>query len=348
MWHAADLHDKLKHHASGYKFSGLEQAKFDWASFKPQRDAYIRRLNGVYESNFEREGVEYHHGRAKLIAKDEVQVTLPENKGTYTLKGDHITIAVGGRPTLPSDDKIPGASLGISSDGFFDLTEQPKRVAVVGAGYIAVELAGIFNALGTETHLIIRQDKVLRTFDPTIQDVLTPWIEKTGVKLHKKSHVVKVEGEKGKTLTVHTDVGEKIEVDVLLWAIGRKSNTEGFGLEEVGIKVDPKGDIVVDEYQNSSVSNIYAIGDVQGKWLLTPVAIAAGRRLANRLFGPQEFKDDKLSYDDIPTVVFSHPPIGTVGLTEPAARKKYGDGNVKICKLPITIFFSTILHLSLV
>jgi glutathione reductase (NADPH) len=347
MWHAADLQDKFKHHASGYKFSGVENAKFDWAAFKPQRDAYIRRLNGVYERNFEREGVEYHHGRARFIAKNEVEVTLPDNKGKYTLKGDHITIAIGGHPTIPSDDKIPGASLGINSDGFFDLPEQPKRVAVVGAGYIAVELAGIFNALGTETHLIIRHDKVLRTFDPALQDILTPWMEKTGVKFHKQSNVVKVEGEKGKTLTVHTDGGEKIEVDVLLWAIGRQSNIQDFGLEEIDVKVDQKGDIIVDEYQATSVPNVYAIGDVQGKWLLTPVAIAAGRRLANRLFGPQDkFKDDKLSYDDIPTVVFSHPPIGTVGLTEPAARKKYGDENIKICKLIVVAHHSQLMILS--
>jgi glutathione reductase (NADPH) len=333
MWHAADLHDKFKHHAPGYKFTGVENAKFDWASFKPQRDAYIRRLNGIYEKNFDREGVEYHHGRARFIAKDEIEVTLPDNRGKYTLKGDHITIAVGGYPTIPRDDEIPGASLGIDSNGFFDLAEQPKRVAVVGAGYIGVELAGIFNALGTETHFIIRHENVLRSFDPSIQEVLTPWIEKTGVKLHKTSNVVKVDGERGKTLTVHTDNGEKIEVDVLLWAIGRKANTQDFGLEKIGVELD-QGDVVVDEYQNTTVPNIYAIGDVQGKWHLTPVAIAAGRRLSNRLFGPQDkFKDDKLSYDDIPTVVFTHPPIGTVGLTEPAARQKYGDDNIKICKL---------------
>jgi glutathione reductase (NADPH) len=343
MWHAADLHDKFKHHAPGYKFTGVENAKFDWASFKPQRDAYIRRLNGIYERNFDREGVEYHHGRAKFIAKDEIEVTLPDNRGKYTLKGDHITIAVGGYPTIPRDDEIPGASLGIDSNGFFDLAEQPKRVAVVGAGYIGVELAGIFNALGTETHFIIRHENVLRSFDPSIQEVLTPWIEKTGVKLHKTSNVVKVDGERGKTLTVHTDNGEKIEVDVLLWAIGRKANTQDFGLEKIGVELD-QGDVVVDEYQNTTVPNIYAIGDVQGKWHLTPVAIAAGRRLSNRLFGPQDkFKDDKLSYDDIPTVVFTHPPIGTVGLTEPAARQKYGDDNIKIYKTNFTsLYFSQV------
>jgi len=304
MWHAADLQDKIAHHAAGYKFNGVSAAKFDWAAFKPQRDAYIRKLNGIYASNFEKEGVEYHHGYGRLTSANSVEVTLPGG-GKYTLNADKICVAVGGRPVVPSDDQIPGASLGIDSDGFFALEEQPKRVAVIGAGYIAVELAGIFNTLGTETHLLIRGETVLRTFDPTIQETLTPWMEKTGVKLHKKSNVVKVEGQKGQTLTVHTDKGEKIEVDTVLWAIGRRACTDNIGLEQVGVKLDKKGDIVVDECQKTSVDNIYAIGDVQGKALLTPVAIAAGRRLSNRLFGPDKYKHDKLDYDNIPTVVFS-------------------------------------------
>jgi len=207
---------------------------------------------------------------------------------------------------------------------------------------IAVELAGVLHTLGSETHLIIRHDKVLRTFDPAIQDTITPWMEKTGIHLHKKTNVVKVEGEKGKTLTVHTDKGDKIEVDVLLWAIGRHANTEGMGLEELGVKLDKKGDVVVDEYQNTNVKGITSIGDVQGKALLTPVAIAAGRRLSNRLFGPEKFKNDKLDYTNIPTVVFSHPTIGTVGLTEPEARAKYGDA-VKIYKSSFrALYFSMI------
>ena len=178
-------------------------------------------------------------------------------------------------------------------------------MAVIGAGYIAVELAGIFHTLGTETHLLIRGDTVLRTFDPMLQETLTPWMEKTGVHLHKQTHVTRVEGECGGPLTVHTDRGEKVEVDVVLWAIGRHANTEGLGLEAIGVELDHKRDVVVDEYQNSNVPGISAIGDVQGKYLLTPVAIAAGRRLSNRLFGPEKFKNDKLSYEDIPTVVFS-------------------------------------------
>jgi glutathione reductase (NADPH) len=221
------------------------------------------------------------------------------------LHADQITIATGGRPSIPSEDTIPGASLGIDSDGFFELEEQPKRVVVVGAGYIAVELAGVLHTLGSETHLLIRHDKVLRSFDPVIQDTITPWMEKTGINIHKQTNVVKVEGEKGKTLTVYTDKGDKIEADVLLWAIGRHANTEGMGLEEIGVKLDKKGDVVVDEYQNTNVKGITSIGDVQGKALLTPVAIAAGRKLSNRLFGPEKFKNDKLDYTNIPTVVFS-------------------------------------------
>lgn len=305
MWHAADLVERIENHAPGYKISGIDKPHFDWAAFKPQRDAYIRRLNDIYASNFHKEGVEFHQGFARLTSPNTVEVKRPDGS-TYTLNADHITIAVGGRPIIPSDEKIPGASKGIDSDGFFDLPEQPKRVAVIGAGYIAVELAGIFNALGTETHLIIRGETVLRTFDPTIQETLTPWMEKTGINIHKTSNVTRIDGERGQTLTVNTDKGEKIDADVVLWAIGRVPETQGMGLEEVGVKLDEKGDIVVDEYQNTSVKNIYAIGDVQGKWLLTPVAIAAGRRLSNRLFGPPEFRDDKLSYDNIPSVVFSY------------------------------------------
>ncbi|KXN82633.1 Glutathione reductase [Leucoagaricus sp. SymC.cos] len=341
MWHAADLQDRISHHAPGYKFTGIDKPKFDWAAFKPQRDAYIRRLNNIYANNFDREGVEFHQGFGRLTSPNAVEVKRPDGQ-TYTLKADHITVAVGGEPIVPSDDKIPGASLGINSDGFFDLTEQPKRVAVIGAGYIAVELSGIFHTLGSETHTIIRGDTVLRTFDPSLQEVLTPWMEKTGINIHKKSNVTKIEGERGKTLTVHTDKGEAIDVDVVLWAIGRKANTQGMGLEELGVKLDGKGDIIVDDYQNSSVKGIYAIGDVGGKWLLTPVAIAAGRRLSNRLFGPPELKDDRLSYDNVPSVVFSHPPIGTVGLTEPQAREKYGDA-VKIYKTSFkSLYFSMI------
>jgi glutathione reductase (NADPH) len=331
MWHAADIADKIRH-AKDYKFigPGIGEPKFDWASFKPQRDAYIRRLNGIYDANFAKEGVELHSGRGKLLSASEVEITK-EDGSKYVLKTDNICVAVGGHPLVPSEDEIPGASLGTNSDGFFDLAEQPRRVAVVGAGYIAVELAGVLNTLGSETHIVIRHDKVLRTFDPVIQDTVTGWMEKQGVRIHKQSSVKRVTGTKGGPLTLHLTDGKTVEVDWLLWAIGRRSKTDDMGLEALGVDMDKEGNIVVDEYQNSSVKGITAIGDVAGRALLTPVAIAAGRRLSNRLFGPEKFKHDKLDYSNIPTVVFSHPPCGTVGLTEPEARKKYGDANVKVC-----------------
>ncbi|KDQ59619.1 hypothetical protein JAAARDRAFT_205643 [Jaapia argillacea MUCL 33604] len=342
MWHAADIADKIRH-AKNFHFTGpgIGSPQFSWSTFVPQREAYIRRLNSIYETNLSKEGVEHHHGHAKLLSPTTVQVTRPDGS-QYVLEGDAICVATGGRPTIPSESSIPGASLGINSDGFFDLTEQPKRVAVVGAGYIAVELAGIFNTLGSETHLIIRQDRVLRTFDPTVQDTITNWMQHTGIHIHKGSRVVKVTGQKGQTLSVHTDKGETLEVDCLVWAIGRHANTENLGLEELGVQLDKAGNVVVDEYQNSNVKGVYAIGDVAGRELLTPVAIAAGRRLSNRLFGGDQYKDDKLDYTNIPTVVFSHPPIGTVGLTEPQAREKYGDA-VKIYKSSFrALYFSMI------
>lgn len=349
MWHAADIADKIRH-AEGYQFKGpgIGAPQFDWKSFKPLRDAYIRRLNGIYDRNVEKEGVEQHHGKARVLSATQVEVTKPDGS-KYTINTDRVCVATGGRPTIPSDDDIPGASLGINSDGFFDLTEQPKRVAVVGAGYIAVELAGVFNTLGSEVTMLIRGDTVLRTFDPTLGETLTSWMKHTGINFRHGSKVTRVDGAKGQPLTLTLGDGEKLEVDVLLWAIGRHANTDELGLEELGVKLDEQGNVIVDEYQETGVPGIIALGDVAGKALLTPVAIAAARRLANRLFGPAKFKDDKLNYDDIPTVVFScvfiadgylahadrcayrHPTIGTVGLTEPEARKKYGDENIKIC-----------------
>lgn len=306
MWYAADTAERIRA-SQGYAFNlkKQEEAKFDWHTFKPRRDAYVQRLNGIYENNFTKEGVEYHIGWARIKDTNTVEVAR-DNGEKYELKTKNIFLAVGGRPVIPSDNEVPGASFGINSDGFFELEQQPKSVAVVGAGYIAVELAGIFHTLGTETHLLIRGDKVLRKFDQDLQNTLTDWMEHTGVNIHKHTDVVKVEGEKkGGPVTIYTKSGDVIRVDLLLWAIGRKANTDDVGLNNVGVKTKENGDISVDEYQASSVPNIFALGDASGEMLLTPVAVAAGRRLANRLFGPAKFRNQKLDYNNIPTVVFS-------------------------------------------
>lgn len=260
----------------------------------------------------------------------------------------HILIATGGVPTVPQESQIPGASLGITSDGFFQLEDLPSRSVIVGAGYIAVEIAGILSALGSKTSLMIRHDKVLRSFDSLISSNCTEELENAGVEVLKFSQVKEVKKTpSGLELHVVTAVpGRKPtttmipDVDCLLWAIGRDPNSKGLNLNKLGIQTDDKGHILVDEFQNTNVKGVYAVGDVCGKALLTPVAIAAGRKLAHRLFEGKE--DSRLDYDNIPTVVFSHPPIGTVGLTEDEAVSKYGKDNVKIYSTAFTPMYHAV------
>ncbi|UZJ51208.1 hypothetical protein CBS101457_000528 [Exobasidium rhododendri] len=351
MWHAADMAEALRG-APEYGFGDgegkpvNEVAPFQWKYFAEKRDAYVRRLNGIYDRNLANDKVEYISGHAKLTSKDQVEITIRNDDGSFdetnvhVISGDHICIATGGRPVIPSDDDIPGASLGITSDGFFALKEQPKRVAVVGAGYIAVELAGVFNTLGTETHILIRHDTFLRTFDPIICETLQKYMGETGLNVHQKTNIKKVEGKKGGPLTLHLDTGKQLEVDCLLWAIGRRPNTDNLGLESAGVKTDKKGDIIVDKFQQTNVEGITSLGDVCGRAQLTPVAIAAGRRLSNRMYGPEGLRGkDFLDYENIPTVVFSHPTSGTVGLTEQEAKDKFGEGEVKIYKSSFTAMY---------
>ena len=341
-WSAAAIAETI-HDAKAYGFSVEETAPFNWPSFKEKRDKYIVRLNEIHEKNLNNEKVEYIHGYAKITGKNEVEVALDDG-GKQTIKWKHLLIATGGRPTKPTD--VTGHELGIDSDGFFEIAKQPKKVAIVGAGYIAVEFAGMFNALGTETHLFLRQDSFLRTFDPMIQEKAVAEYERLGVHIHKSSAVQKVEktGEDQKRVHYKDSNGEgSIEVDELIWAIGRTPETDGLGLEKLGgIKLDKKEHIDVDDFQNTSIENVYAIGDVCNKGFeLTPVAIAAGRRLSDRLFGGQ--KEAHLVYDNIPSVVFAHPEIGSIGLTEPQAREKYGDA-VKIYKTSFTSLYYTMME----
>jgi glutathione reductase (NADPH) len=339
-YNAAALAEAI-HDAKAYGFSVEQSAPFDWATFKNKRDAYIKRLNGIYERNLNNDKVDYLHGWARLVSKNQAEVTLDDNSKVL-VNAKKILVAVGGKPTIPPE--IPGAEYGTNSDGFFDISTQPKKVAIVGAGYIAVEFAGMFNALGTETHLFIRHDTFLRNFDPMIQEAVTKEYERLGVKLHKRSQASKVEKDSNGKLTVtyKDDQGNESvvsDVDNLIWAIGRTPETHGIGLEEAGVKLGEKGHIIVDEFQNTAVDNIYALGDVTGEVELTPVAIAAGRRLAHRLFGGPEFSNLKLDYKNVPSVVFSHPEVGSIGLTEPEAIEKYGKDNIKVYKTSFTAMY---------
>ncbi|KAM0486024.1 hypothetical protein ACHAPX_000725 [Trichoderma viride] len=339
-YNAAALAEAI-HDSKHYGFSVEHTAPFDWGTFKAKRDAHIAKLNGIFVKNLANDTVDYLHGWGRLLSKNQAEVTLDDGSKVL-VNAKKILIAVGGKPAPPP--KIPGAELGTNSDGFFEIEKQPKKVAIVGAGYIAVEFAGMFNALGTETHLFIRGKTFLRSFDPMIQETATNEYDRLGVHVHRESQATKVEKAANGKLSVTYRDGQGNEstvddIDNLIWAIGRVPETKGIGLEEAGVKLNAKGHIVVDEYQNSTVDNIFAIGDVTGQVELTPVAIAAGRRLAHRVFGPPEFSTLKLTYDNIPSVVFAHPEIGSIGITEPQAIEKYGKDNIKVYKSGFTALY---------
>lgn len=330
MWYGAQVAETLHRYAGEYGFD-VTINKFDFATLKANRQAYIDRIHGSYERGFDSNGVERVYEYARFVDPHTVEVAGER----YT--APHILIATGGHALYPN---IPGSEYGITSDGFFELDEVPKRTAVIGAGYIAVEVAGVLNALGSDTHLFVRKDRPLRTFDKDIVDVLVDEMAKSGPTLHTHANVTEVVKNTDDSLTISFDNGETITVDCLIWAIGRAANTSGFGLEKTGVKLTEKGTIYSDEFENTSVPGIYALGDVTGKLDLTPVAVKAGRQLSERLFNNKA--DAKLDYTDVATVVFSHPVIGSVGLTEEKAIAKYGPENIKVYKSSFTPMYTAL------
>jgi glutathione reductase (NADPH) len=271
------------------------------------------------------------NGFGKFVDKHTIEV----NGETYT--ADHILIATGGRPTIPD---IPGSEHGITSDGFFALNEQPKRVAVVGAGYIAVEIAGVLNALGSETTLLVRKHKPLRDFDEMMSETLVEIMATEGPTL--KTHCTPKEVIKNAdgSLTLELENGEAITVDTIIWAIGREPSTDGINIAATGIELNQRGFVDTDKFQNTSVANMYAVGDNTGRAQLTPVAVAAGRRLSERLFNGKT--DEHLDYNLIPTVVFSHPTIGTIGLTEQQAVAEFGDDDITVYTSQFTSMYTAV------
>jgi glutathione reductase (NADPH) len=320
MWHGAQVAEAIKLYAPDYGFD-VELKNFNWSKLVESRQAYIGRIHQGYNGYLAKNGVTVINGFAKFIDNK----TLEVNGEHYT--ADHICIAVGGRPSVPN---IPGAEHGIDSNGFFELNEQPRSVAVIGAGYIAVELAGVLHGLGTDTHLFVRKHAPLRSFDPLIVETLTEVMEKEGPTLHTHSIPKEIVKEADGSVTLHLDNGESHNVEQLIWAIGREPVTDLINLQATDVDTNQRGFIKVDEFQNTSVDGIYALGDImEGGIELTPVAVKAGRMLAERLFNP-ELPNAKMDYSLVPTVVFSHPPIGTIGLTEPDAITQYGEDQVKV------------------
>ncbi|WP_369742727.1 glutathione-disulfide reductase [Pseudidiomarina sp. PP-1MA] len=314
MWYGAHIAEALKY-SSAYGFD-VKQQGFDWQTLVTNREAYIERIHGGYQRGFASNGVDFIEGFATFVDANTVEVNGER------ITADHITIAVGGRPLIPA---IEGAEHGIDSDGFFALTERPKKAVVVGAGYIAVEIAGVLHALGSDAHLLVRGDRPLRYFDKDITDALLERMQQDQLQLHTGCIVAKVEKQADGLLTVHCEDGRQLaDVDCLIWAIGRVPATDKINLAAAGVNADEQGFIRTDKYQNTNVPGIYAVGDITGEAQLTPVAIKAGRLLAERLFNP-DLSDAHMDYSQIPTIVFSHPPIGTVGLTEAEAREVHGD-----------------------
>ena len=327
MWYAGQIAEAFKY-AEDYGFEATVN-KLNWQKLIESREAYIGRIHKSYDNVLAKNQVDVIEGFATFVDKNTIEV----NGQKYT--ADHILIATGGRPTIPN---IPGAEHGIDSDGFFALQEQPKSVAVFGAGYIAVELAGVMHELGSETHLVVRKEKPLRNFDDLMSDTLVEIMNIDGPTLHTNSVPTSVEKGADGLLTVHLENGNTIgPVESVIWAIGREPATDVINIENAGVELDSRGFIPTDKYQNTNVDGVYAVGDNTGRIALTPVAVAAGRRLSERLFNNKS--DEHLDYSLVATVVFSHPPIATQGLTEKEAIAEYGEDNIKVYTSTFTALY---------
>ncbi len=295
--------------AAGYGWS-LGEPTLDWARLIASKNAELDRLNGIYLRMLASAGVEVIEGRGVLVDPHTVDV------GGRRFTAERILVATGGSPHVPS---IPGAELGITSNEALELTVVPPRMLIVGGGYIAVELAGIYAGAGSKVTLLVRGDHVLRGFDHDVHTALTRELERSGIEIATHTEVESL-SKRGDGLVARCRSGSEHEAEVLLWATGRWPNTRGMGLEDVGVELDDQGAILVDEWSQTSGSGIYAVGDATTRINLTPVAIADGRALVETLFNDNPTVVD---HDHVPTAVFSQPQVGTVGLAEHEARAKY-------------------------
>jgi len=329
MWYGAQIAESIHKYGPDYGFTNTGN-EFDYATLRKNREAYIDRARSSYDGSFKRNGVDLIEGRAEFVDAHTVSVN------GELIHAKHIVIATGAHPHIPA---IPGAELGGSSDDVFAWEELPESVAILGAGYIAVELAGVLHTLGVKTDLFVRRERPLRGFDSYIVESLVQEMENTGLNLH--THKVPAKLEKtDQGIRIHFEDGSTHTASQVIWATGRRPNVEALKLEKAGVTLNERGFIQVDEYQNTVVEGIYALGDVTGEKELTPVAIKAGRTLSERLFNGKT--NAKMDYTTIPTVVFSHPAIGAVGLTEEEAIKEYGQENVKVYTSKFASMYSAV------
>ena len=310
MWYAA----QIAHAVDDAPAFGIpaSRGKTDWQALVGDRERYIDGIRDYWNGYVANSGIEHIRGFARFADRRSVIV------GGERYEADHIVIATGGKPIVPP---VPGAALGITSDEFFGLEALPRRVAIVGGGYIGVELAGVLRALGSAVTLVALEERILEAFDPLMSEVLMGQMREQGIELHP-GYAVAGLAETTEGIAVDASDGRRLDgFDTVIWAVGRRANTADLNLAVAGVDVRANGIVPTDDYQNTSVPGIYAIGDITGRMPLTPVAIAAGRKLAARLFGGQP--GAKVDYDNIPSVVFAHPPVATVGLTEPQARERH-------------------------
>lgn len=291
--------------------------KFEWPVLRDNVLSEVARLNSIYTTNLDNAGVEIHLARAVLLDAHTLDV------GGKRITADKILIATGARPAIPN---VPGAEHGISSNEVFHLDHLPKSIVIAGGGYIANEFAGIFNEFGTKVTLLLRGDTLLRGYDHSVRERLHLISTVKGINFRFNAGFERIEKLENGSLRINvTDSGEPLEADMLLYAIGRPPNTEGLGLETVGVKLDAAGAVVVDEDSRTNIDNIYAVGDVTNRVQLTPVAIREGQAFADTVFGNKPWRVD---YSCIPSAVFSHPPIASVGMTEGEAKNKLGSVHV--------------------
>jgi len=325
MFNTTSVNEHLRD-AGDYGFPLESIPKVDFALVKRKRDSYIERLHRIYQANLDKDKVHVCFGHASFVDPHTIEVDGKLYSGKYVL------IATGGRPT---EMDIPGKEFLGNSDSFFALEKLPSKVAVIGAGYIAVELSMIFAHLGVDVTLLIREYSVLRSFDEMIRLTLMEELEHIGVKLIKRVEVKSIAQVDG-TLELTSRDGKVFSgFDYALAAIGRKPNSQNLKLENAGVNTNEYGFIPTDEWEMTNVSHIFAVGDVNGKIALTPVAIAAARKFADRIFGGNSAS--RLEYENVPTVVISHPPIGTIGMSEEKARAVYGlDAKIQCYKTSFT------------
>ena len=327
MWFGANLAHSIED-AQDYGFDVTSKG-FDWGHLVKKREDYISGINSWYHNYLADSNIAEIVGFASFV--DEHTLSVDGKK--YTAK--HIMVTPGTKPVYPD---IPGAELGITSNGFFELDSCPKQVAIIGSGYIAVELAGVLNSLGADVCMYLRKQHLLRTFDSMLRETLLESMLDQGIDILPRTQIVEVKCEDDGSLTLIDEKGRCNQgFDQVIWAIGREPNTQGMNLEAANIKTDDRGYIPTDKFQKTNIDHIFAIGDITGEAPLTPVAIAAARRLGDRLYNNQT--DRHLNYSLVPTVVFTHPPIGTAGLTETEAREQHGDA-VKVYQTRFTAMYN--------